>query len=140
MRSFRQRKKKLSGFTLIELIVVMALISFMAMVAVPRLWGYYANLQQQKRLETFWSQVLDDAHKYNQLGESYWFNSQDEKWRELAQQQQIEILPNYPDDQFVIRPDGFIQHGVVRLLLLPQNARWQIEVSMPDGHVTMSRY
>ncbi|SHO57584.1 pilus assembly FimT family protein [Vibrio quintilis] len=134
------RLGKPSGFTLIELIIVIALIALMSAVVVPRLWGSYSQLKQKKKLEAFWSEVRSEALKYNQAGESFLFDSQQEQWQLLAQKTQLEILPNHPDDQFVIRADGFTQHGEVHLLVLPEKIRWKITISMPDGSVHFARY
>ncbi|CAM3774732.1 hypothetical protein VA7868_02564 [Vibrio aerogenes CECT 7868] len=134
------RLRNHSGFTLIELIIVIALIALMSTVVVPRLWGSYSQLKQKKKLETFWSEVRREAYKYNQAGESFIFDSDNEQWQILAQKSQLEILPNHPDDQFVIRPDGFTQQGEVHLLVLPEKIRWKVTLSMPDGSVNFARY
>ncbi|MET2899681.1 type II secretion system protein [Vibrio rotiferianus] len=131
-----KRSRAYRGFTMIEMIVVMALMAAASTIVVPQLWGQYTSLTQQKVIEQFWSQIHKQALASREHGENFVFQSSDAKWQQLAQDNELELEES---SVVIVRADGFTQGGVINLKVLKGDDRWGINISTPDGDVKIAR-
>ncbi|GAB7229750.1 hypothetical protein VrSk94_34430 [Vibrio rotiferianus] len=131
-----KKSKAYRGFTMIEMIVVMALMAAASTIVVPQLWGQYKQFTQQKVIEQFWSQIHKQALVSREHGENFVFQSSDAKWQKLAQENELELGDS---SVVIVRADGFTQGGVINLKVLKSDERWGINISTPDGDVKIAR-
>ncbi len=130
------RRQRMNGFTMIELLVVLVLLGAISTMVVPQLWGQYSRFTQQQQVERFWGKVRDKAVLLRKHGESFVFDYQNPKWQELASQYKLHLKAS---DNIVVRADGFTAGGAINLSIIAQDIDWVIQVRTPDGTVNIAR-
>ncbi|WP_000961181.1 type II secretion system protein [Vibrio mimicus] len=124
------------GFTMVEMLVVISLLAAASTIVAPQLWRQYVAIKERKDVETFWSKVKMTASQYNQQGENFVFNSEQEQWKNAANELSLEIKQS---DAIISRADGFVRGGSVTLKTVDKTNFWVISVQTPDGVVTIER-
>ncbi|HDY7620259.1 TPA: prepilin-type N-terminal cleavage/methylation domain-containing protein [Vibrio vulnificus] len=128
--------KSTRGFTMIELLVVLALLGAVSTIVVPQLWGQYTRFAQQQQVEKFWGKVRDRAVLLRKHGENFVFEQQNPKWQKLAAEYDLTLQKS---DVIIVRADGFTAGGTINLQVESKEAYWKIEIATPDGTVNIAR-
>lgn len=124
------------GFTLIELLVVLAVMVGVSAIAVPKLWGQYDQFKSRQQLEHFWYDLKSIVDQRRVLGENVIIDPKLEEIQQIAHQYNLVLEQG---DVLLLRSDGFIKGGELKLEVLPDRQHWSIYVSTPDGKVRIVR-
>ena len=120
------------GFTLIEMLVVLVLLSLMTGMAVPSLWNSYLRRSEQMQVEAIVHQVAALRRQARQQGEPLLLNAAD-----FRHQGKVAL----PDDWQVQKMQQlrFLTNGVTNggevLLQAPSGWKWTIRYRPLDGKV-----
>lgn len=132
----RQSPHRLAGFTLIELIVVMALMAMASLIVIPQLWGQYDSFKQRQQVERFWNKVKSVSLEHRINRRNFIFHADDPDMIHLANEDGLVLLSS---DTIIVRVDGFTRGGRITLKVSDDNMLWNIDVSTPDGVTSIHR-
>ncbi|OOE73686.1 pilus assembly FimT family protein [Salinivibrio sp. ML290] len=123
------------GFTMIEMLVVIALMAAVSTMVVPNMWGQYQRFQQTEQIERFWQAINQRASEVRKQGKTLIIDAEQLQWQALAADHQLAFAPS---DRIIIRSDGFIKGGELNLTIQnDQKDKWTLGVSTPDGDVNI---
>lgn len=124
----------LGGFTLVELLVVLVLLSVMGAFVGPNMWKQYARASERAEIEVIHETLLRERKLAYASGQSFTVDAQF-----LPLQRAIpegwELLASEP---IYFLPSGVTNGGTVNLLAESGN-KWQLVLSPLDGKANIER-
>lgn len=130
------RFKATRGFTLIEMLVVLVLLSLMMGIAMPKLWNFYQRRTEQVQVDHVLYRIADLRQAAKHQGEPLFINPSDfapkgqvplpSDWK-LNQMQQLRFLTN-----------GVTNGGEIKLIS-PSGWQWTIHYRPLDGDVKVTQ-
>lgn len=128
------RTALINGFSLIELLVVLALISAIGGIAAPNFWGLFTKTMEQQDLFEFTAKLEALRLEAWHTGQSIDLAADRQgKWPPLPEGWQANKLPNL---RFLAT--GITNGGQIRLSSKANN-HWQIDINALDGRITLTR-
>ncbi|SIN79502.1 Tfp pilus assembly protein FimT/FimU [Salinivibrio sp. ES.052] len=123
------------GFTMVEMLVVIALMAAVSTMVVPNMWGQYQRFQQTEQIERFWQAINQRTSEVRNQGTTLIVDAEQPEWQALAAKHQLTLVAS---DRIIIRSDGFIKGGALNLAIKnDQKDKWTLRVSTPDGDVNI---
>lgn len=127
------RNRSRNGFSLIELMVVLALMGIMSGIAAPNFWKLFTKTLEQQDLNKFTDQLEKLRLEAWKTGRGIQLPKEGgKKWPPLPTGWQTEKLPTL---RFLAT--GITNGGQI-LLSSAANNRWQIDIQALDGRITLT--
>lgn len=123
------------GFSLIELLVVLTLMSAMSAVVAPKLWGQYVNFTERNAIELWVNDIRRQVQQARLNNNHYTFKPTN---RYLQTQAQLRALTILSEQTILFRHDGVSSGGNI-LLKTDRGRYWHIKVAPLDGGVSIER-
>lgn len=117
------------GFTLVELLVVMALMSAMAAVVAPQMWNQYVGFTERSQVERFWSQIRSSIRQARLNNRHYTLEPATAPVQSMAKSNELSIISR---GTILFRADGVSSGGEV-ILQTKRGRRWVLTVAPLDG-------
>ncbi|KLV05838.1 hypothetical protein ABT56_09880 [Photobacterium aquae] len=136
--------KSHQGFTLIELMVVLVLISSMVGFAAPKVWNFYAKRVEQGEVDTVVARIAALKREYRRAGKPLIINQGDylSQDRQSASRLALVTLPEgwavAEAEQLRFLVNGVTNGGEV-FLQAPSGLSWRIWYRPLDGDVEVSQ-
>ena len=125
---------KLQGFTLVELLVVLTLVTIMGGFVGPNIWKQYSTFSERNRVQDINQMLMKQRRLAYAAGKSFSVNSSFSPLR-AAVPEGWELLRMEP---IYFLPSGVTNGGNIELQST-SGIRWRLHLSSLDGQATIER-
>ncbi|MFQ2227247.1 type II secretion system protein [Aeromonas hydrophila] len=122
------------GFTMIELLIVVALSALLTAVVAPNLWGQFIKYTEKNKIERYLGDIRNAILESRKNGHFFIFSAKQSKIKEISKRHNIYIVNDRP---IIFRPDKVCSGGDVQIKTESNNV-WRLSFTNLDCQLTLS--